>query len=90
MFSTYKKLDNDEKLYIGNSFTSKVKGCGKVILKITPDKDLTLNEVLHVPDICKNFVSDSLLSKNEFKLVFISNKFVLTKNKMFVGEEILE
>ena len=49
-------------------------------------KKLTLNDVLHVLDIRKNLVSCSLLSKNGFKLVIESNKFVLTKNGMYVGK----
>ena len=65
---------------MGNSSTSKVEGQGKIVLKITSGKELTLNNVLHVPDIRKNLVSRSLLSKNEFRLVFESDKFVLTKN----------
>jgi hypothetical protein len=49
-------------------------------------KELTLNDVLHVPDIRKNLVSGSLLSKNSFQLVFESNKFLLTKNGMLLGK----
>ena len=52
---------------------------------MTSGKELTLNNVLHVPDI-KNLVSGSLLSKNRFRLVFESDKFVLTKNEMYVGK----
>ena len=40
--------------------------------------------MLHVPDICKNLVSGSLLSKNGFELVFVSDKFVLFKNDMYI------
>ncbi|XP_061358082.1 uncharacterized protein LOC133302336 [Gastrolobium bilobum] len=80
MFSSYTPTDNDEKLYMGNSSTSKVEGVGKVALKMTYGKMVTLNDVLHVPDIRKNLVSGSLLSKNGFKLVFVSDKFVITKN----------
>lgn len=47
-------------------------------------KKLTLNNVLHVPDNHKNLVSGSLLSKKGFKLVFESDKFVLTKSEMYV------
>ncbi|KAL6334035.1 hypothetical protein AAG906_000090 [Vitis piasezkii] len=74
MFSTYKPVEQNEELFMGNSSSSKVEG------------QLTLNDVLHVPDIRKNLVSGSLLSKNGFKLVFVSDKFVLTKNEMFVGK----
>jgi hypothetical protein len=82
-------VEHGEELFMGNSSSSKVEGRGKVILKMTSGKELTLNEVLHVPDIRKNLVSGSLLSKNGFKLVFVSDKFVLTKNEMFVGKSYL-
>ena len=42
--------------------------------------------MLHVLDIHKNLVSCSLFRKNGFKLVFDSDKFVLTKNGMYVGK----
>ncbi|RVW73229.1 Retrovirus-related Pol polyprotein from transposon TNT 1-94 [Vitis vinifera] len=48
-------------------------------------KPVEQNEELFM-DIRKNLVSGSLLSKNGFKLVFVSDKFVLTKNEMFVGK----
>lgn len=35
--------------------------------------------MIHVLDIHKNLVSRSLLSKNGFKLLFVSNKFILTR-----------
>ncbi|XXG41748.1 hypothetical protein AAC387_Pa01g2150 [Persea americana] len=53
---------------------------------MTSGKELTLNNVLHVLDIRKNLVSGSLLSKKGFKLVFESNKFVLTKSGMYMGK----
>ena len=40
------------------------------MLKMTMGKYLTLKDVLHVQDIQKNLISSSLLSKNDFKLVF--------------------
>lgn len=85
MFTSYTPTEG-EKLFMGNSSTSKVEGQGKVVLKMTSGKELSLNNVLHVPDIRKNLVSGSLLSKNGFKLVFVSDKFVLTKNDMYVGK----
>ena len=38
-----------------------------------------------LPDMLTNLVSGLLLSKTGFKLVFVANKFVLTKNDMYVG-----
>lgn len=83
MFTSYQPVDGKQ-LYMGNSTTSKVEGQGKIILKMTFGKELTLNDVFHVPNIRKNLVSGSLLSKKGFKLVFESDKFVHTKGEMFV------
>ena len=83
MFSSYEAIN--EQLFLGNSFTSKVEGKGKVILKMTSEKKLTLNDVLHVPEIQKNLVSGSLWSKKGFRLVFEFDKFILTKSGVYVG-----
>ena len=42
--------------------------------------------MLYVLDIRKNLVSRSLLSKNGFRLVFESDKVVLTKSGMYVDK----
>ena len=82
IFSSYQEVTDEEQLYIGNSSTSKVIGQGKVILNMTFGKELTLINVMHVSGIQKNLVSGSLLSKNDFRLVLKSDKFVLIKNGM--------
>ena len=79
-------MDNREEIFMGNFSTSKVVGKGKVILKMTTGKELTSNDLLHMPDIRKNLVSCSLLSKNGITLVIESDKFVLTNNGMYVGK----
>ncbi|KAI5314260.1 hypothetical protein L3X38_043436 [Prunus dulcis] len=86
MSSTNEANDQGEPLFMGNSSTSKIHGQGKIVLKMTSGKEDTLNNVLHVPEIRKNIVSGSLLSKNGFKLVSESDKFVFTKNGMYVGK----
>ena len=70
IFTSYSTVDNGEQICMNNSSTSKVEGQGKIVLKMTSGKELTLNNVLHVPDIHKNLVSGSLLRKNGFRLVF--------------------
>ena len=57
LFSSYHPVDNGEEIFMRNSSTSKVVGKGKVILKMTSGKKLTLNEVQYVLDIRKNLVS---------------------------------
>ena len=86
LFSEYKHMDDGEKLYMGNSFASNVEGKGNVLLKFTSRKVVTLTDVLHVPEIRKNLVSGPILSKKGFKLVFESDRFILTKAGMYVGK----
>ena len=79
-------MKNGKQLYMGNSVTSAIEGKGTTVLKMTSGKEFTLNNMLYVQDICKNLISGPLLSKNGFRLVFESNKFVLTKSGMYVGK----
>ncbi|RVW34174.1 hypothetical protein CK203_092820 [Vitis vinifera] len=81
MFSTFEPIENGEKVFHGNSATSEIKGQGKVILKMTSGKELTLTN-LYVSEIRKNLVSGSLLNNHGFRLVFESNKFVLSKRNV--------
>ena len=73
-------------MFIGNFTTSEIKGQGKVVLMMTIGKELTLTNVLYVPEIYKNLVSSSLLNNHGFQLVFKSDKFVLSNNGMYVGK----
>ena len=86
LFSEYNKVADGEKLFMGYGTLSKVEGKGIVKMKFTSGKIVTLVDVLHVPDIRKNLVSCPLLSKKGFKLMFESDKFVLTKGAMYVGK----
>ena len=90
MFSTFEPIETEEKLFMGNSTTSEIKGQGKGVLKMTSRKELTLTNVLYVPKIRKNLVSGSLLNNHGFKLVFELNKFVLSKSGMYVGKGYVE
>ena len=86
LFHTFSPTDTGEKLFMGNSATSEVQGKGNVVLKMTSGKELTLKDVLYVPDIRKNLVSGSLLNKHGFRMVIESDKVILSKNGMFVGK----
>ena len=72
-------------MFMGNSKPSPVIGKGKVLRKLTSGKVLALNDVLHVPGIGWNLVSVSLLRKEGVRIMFDSDKIVLTKNGAFVG-----
>jgi hypothetical protein len=89
-FSTYTSFkDKEEVVYLGDSRTINILGTGKVLLKLTLEKMLALNKVLHVLNIRVNFVSVALLRKFRIKISFESDKIVMTKNNVFVGEWIL-
>ena len=57
-----------------------------MILKLTSGYDITLNNVLHVPDIRKNLISGTLLSKHGFAITFASDSLVLTKKGVYLGK----
>ena len=85
MFSTFEPDETKEKVYIGNSTTSEIKGKENVVLKMTSGKELTLTNVLYVPKIRKNLVFGSLLNSHGFWLVFEVDKFVPSKSGMYIG-----
>ncbi|KAL5570958.1 hypothetical protein UlMin_020555 [Ulmus minor] len=70
LFTSFESM-NGEKLFMGNSATSEIEGQSKVVLKMTSGKELTLNNVLYVPEIRKNLVKDEAIEK-----------FVLYKNEV--------
>jgi hypothetical protein len=71
---------------MGNGSHARVLGVGTIILKFTLVKMVLLKKVQHVPSIKKNLVSGSLLCRDGYKLVFKSNKCILSKSVTFVGK----
>ena len=86
MFSTFEPIETEEKVFMGNLATSGIKGQGKVLLKMTSGKEMTLTNVLYVPEIRKNLVYGSLLNSHGFRMVFELDKFFLSKSGMYVGK----
>lgn len=84
IFSTYMTMDHDGQLYMRKSSSFKVEEHRKIKLKSASGKEITLNDILNLPEICKNLVFGFLLSKNIFRSVFVL-KNIFTKNDMFVG-----
>lgn len=64
MFSIY-ILINGRKLFMGNSTISNIIKLGRLMLKMTSSKEQTLVDLLYVPDIHKNLVSGSLLTRSD-------------------------
>ncbi|KAK1681343.1 hypothetical protein QYE76_042191 [Lolium multiflorum] len=84
-FNDY-RMARGSSVMMGNGLHATVRGVGTVDLKFTSGKIVQLKNVLHVPSIKKNLVSGSRLMKDGFKLVFESNKVVLSKYGTFVGK----
>jgi len=85
LFSSYQATGRGSVL-MGNGASASVLGVGTVDLKFTSGRIVQLKNVQHVPAIKKNLVSGSLLCREGFKLVFESNKVVVTKYGLFVGK----
>ena len=78
--------EGDEVIYLGDSHSTPVLGKGKILLKLTSGKTLSLSNVLHVPEIRYNLISVFVLGKAGVKVFFESDKIVMTKNGVFVGK----
>jgi len=64
VFTSYTSVgDGEEDVYLGDSRTTSVLGKGKVLLKLTSGKTLSLSDVLHVPSVRVNLISITLLGK---------------------------
>uniref|UniRef100_A0A2N9EZP4 CCHC-type domain-containing protein n=1 Tax=Fagus sylvatica TaxID=28930 RepID=A0A2N9EZP4_FAGSY len=83
LFKEYVEAGNGLEVLMGNHNTAKVLGTGTVELILSSGKKLKLTNVYHVPDIKKNLVSASLLSKNGVKAVLESDKLILSKFAYF-------
>ncbi|PHT50337.1 hypothetical protein CQW23_10084 [Capsicum baccatum] len=82
LFSSFAPAQVEEMIYMANSATAKVEETGKIYLKMTSGKVLTLNNVLYVPELRRNLISISLLDKNGFKSVIISRKIAISKGEI--------
>jgi hypothetical protein len=85
LFSSY-QVGQAASLLMENGAHAYVRGVGTVDLKLTSGKTVQLKNVQHVPSIRKNLISGSLLYRDGCKLVFESNKCVLSKFGTFIGK----
>ncbi|GJS10359.1 zinc finger, CCHC-type containing protein [Tanacetum coccineum] len=72
-------------LYMGDDHFAPVPGKGSVVLEFSSEKSITLFNVLYVPKIRKNLISDPVLNKCGYKQVYESDKYILLKSGVFVG-----
>ena len=63
-----------------------VSGKGKLLLKLTSNKNLSLTNVLHIPHFWHNLISIRLLGKASIKVLFDGGIVTLSKNEIFAGK----
>ena len=74
MFTSYKTIgEGKERITLSDSRMVDVLGKGKVNLKLTSGKILSLSNVLHVPHMSYNLVSVFILNKASVTVCFESN-----------------
>ena len=78
--------EGTEFVYVGDNRSVLVNGKGKVLLKLTFGKTISLNNVFHVPHFQHNLISVHLLGKDGVKVLFNGGIVTLTKNEVFVGK----
>lgn len=78
-------MNDGHVLYMGNPSTSIVKVKENIKIEFTSINFITLGDVYHVLEIKNNLVCGSFLNKFEFKLIFESDTFMLTKKDNFVS-----
>ena len=71
---------------MGNSTTTRVMGKGKILLKFTSGKLLSLSNVLYVPSLYRNLISNILVNKAGLKTIVRDDKVVISHNRVFVGK----
>jgi hypothetical protein len=85
LFSSYHATDSSA-ILMGNGSRAALHRIGRVNLKLISRNTLSLKNVQHVPGINENRISGSLLCRVGFKLVFESNKFIVSKFGLFIGK----
>lgn len=84
-FSTYQVIEGTA-VTMGNHSAARVFGMGRVDLRFTSGKVLSLHEVHHVPAVRRNLISGSSLVRSGYELIFKCNKVVLLHLGNFIGK----
>ena len=82
----FEEVADGQCVCMGNSFTVAIKVKGKVLLKFTFGKLLSLSNVLFVPFLHRNLVSSALLDIGGLKIVQEVGKVVIMQNGDLVGK----
>nr|KAJ0212853.1 hypothetical protein LSAT_V11C400198040 [Lactuca sativa] len=84
-FKYFQPIEDGSFVKMGNVATEPIKGLGSVLLYFTSGKCLCLNNVLYVPRIRKNLVSEIFLNNCGYKQVLEHDKYILSIHGSFMG-----
>ena len=82
----FRDVADGQCVHMGNSSTATIKCRGKVLLKFTSEKILSLSNILFVPSLRRNLVSSTLLDIASLKIMQEAGKVVIMRNGDFVGK----
>ena len=77
LMTDFEEVADGQCIYIGNSSIAAVKGKGKILLKFTSRKMLSLSNVLFVPSLRRNLISSTLLDVAGLKIMQEDGKVVI-------------
>ncbi|GJS08040.1 zinc finger, CCHC-type containing protein [Tanacetum coccineum] len=83
-FKTYELVKDGYVLYMSDDHFAPFHEKGSVVLEFSSEKSITLFNVLYVPKLRKNLISDPVLNKSGYKQVYESDKYILSKSGVFV------
>nr|GFA63116.1 zinc finger, CCHC-type [Tanacetum cinerariifolium] len=75
---------------MGDDHFAPIHGKGRVALKISSGKTITLFNMLYVPKLRKNLVSGPMSNKCEYRQVYESYKYILSKSGHVLYKRMLE
>ena len=84
-FKDFQPIEDGSVVKMGNVATEPIKGIGSVLLTFTSGKCLCLNNVLYVPGIRKNLVSEIVLNNCGYKQVLDNDNYILSRHGSFIG-----
>jgi len=79
----FKDMIDGECIYMANSTTATVMDIGKILLKFTSGKLLSLSNVLYMASLHRSLVSGILLKRDGLKIIVGDDKVVISHNGLF-------
>nr|KAJ0187957.1 hypothetical protein LSAT_V11C900499510 [Lactuca sativa] len=84
-FKDFQPIEDESVVKMVNVATEPIKSIGFFLVTFTSGKCLCLNNVLYVPGIRKNLVSEIVLNNCGYKQVLESDKYILSRHGSFMG-----